>query len=178
MDGFEFIVPIIFGALSVYAVIAMCIVVYRRKQVRREFKELLVQDEQLIVGEDKAYDKLAEEGKLGIQNGAYTMHLILLICGIISIVGITTGLAILYGFALFILTPVTLIVDMFWIYSNKVNDAEQAAFVLRRNTTKLKAQIIIAWIVWISYTLLALVVTISSIYSTLSQQYNLNQVGL
>jgi len=153
-----------FGALFVYAIAAMTTVFLRRRKLRRQFKILTENQEPHNIAEpDWDYYNKAANGRVGVQHAAYVFHIMLLVGAVLAIGGIQFGLTLLWLFLLVGLTPIVLIVDAFWIYSKKLNKAEQAAFVLQVDSSRLRAQHIVAWIAWVVYTFVAGVIFYSNL---------------
>lgn len=60
-----------------------------------------------------------------------------------------------YGYALIALTPVTIIVNAFWIYPRPIVLAEEYVLAVGERTKMVRLQRTLAWIIWVGYLLLA-----------------------
>jgi len=73
---------------------------------------------------------------------------------------------------LVILTPITIIVNAFWIYPKRIRMAEARAFKNGTASRRLKNQWIGAWCVWLFYLVGAVVVT-GILTTSIAQSLNL-----
>ena len=157
---------IVFLLLTAYAVTAMTTNIRIRVEARKAG----------VVGILPPQSRLAERaaaGQTGSQLTSFALHLLLLFVGLsalmLSIISYNVpslpfGLGELATWALVlipVLTPITIIVNAFWIYSKPIAAAEQSAFVNKNAPLLLKVEHLVAWFTWIGYTIFSIMVTIS-----------------
>jgi hypothetical protein len=65
---------------------------------------------------------------------------------------VISGVIIITAFLLIVMTPLTAIINSFWIYPKKLRLAEAYAFENKTATKLLKVQRRSAWVIWIFYT--------------------------
>lgn len=138
----------------VYAIIAMpAIFIFRRKQ-RKAIKAGLRPVE-------SAFTEKVSRGGSGSQETSFVLHLLLVAIGIALIVSFNTfdpdesiadnNIAVLALTLLFLLTPITLIMNAIWVYTRNIVVAEQHAFETGTASVFLKVQHVLAWVIWVSY---------------------------
>jgi hypothetical protein len=164
------ILSYILYAVLLYGVIAMAVILVNRKRDRAVLDREDAETGQLNPYGPKEsrpevntalYQKKVEEGRAPVQTLSYVFTWIL---GILpAVIFATFYLGGFVGFLplalLIILTPITIIVNAFWIYPRRIRMAEARA---RKNGTasrRLKNQWIGAWCVWLFYLVGTLVAT-------------------
>jgi hypothetical protein len=164
------IISYILYATLLYGVIAMVVILVNRKRDRavldREDAETgklnpYGPQESRPAVNTALYQKKVEEGRAPVQTLSYVFTWIL---GILAVTILGTFLSgtgtVLFPLALLlILTPITIIVNAFWIYPRRIRMAEARAFKNGTASRRLKNQWIGAWCVWLFYLVGTLIAT-------------------
>jgi uncharacterized membrane protein YkgB len=114
--------------------------------------------------EDADYLNKAAAGKTATQMVSYVLHIIVSIIGILILLmfffvevldsnGDIFNLSIFLFFGLLFITPVIIIANWFWIYPKRIVHAEAYAIFHKTISSRFSHQRILAWCVWIPYTL-------------------------
>lgn len=172
MDWSE--IEIVFTLLAIYGATALIILATRRFRVKQQI--LLHQANPNKLG-TLDHQKRSARGVTGSQIASLVLHIILF-AGMLLVAplyilnfleqnqlipygpsghytALTSGFIILYGFIMLALTPLTIIINAFWIYPAENIHAEELALYTKQATKLLKFERILAWIVWIPHTFFA-----------------------
>lgn len=158
-----FFALILLGVVLLYGLVAMPVILIRRAKIRR----------QINTGEYPAGNQeLANTAANGVelsQTGSFLLHLVLLGIGIWwAIAALVTqniaanGSMILALIALLFLAPITIIVNAFWVYPKVMIMAEQSAFIHKTASPLLRVETILAWVIWIGYSIFGIVVFVNT----------------
>jgi hypothetical protein len=151
----------------IYAVVAIPFIFINRRKDKNYVALNPVHADDASIYADKA-----ARGKTGAQISSFVCTIILIIIaliGVLSMVPSLLGLSsfeafgsavILAAMALLVMTPVTIIVNAFWIYPKKIRLAEAYAFANNTATKLLKIERISAWVVWILYGIFGVGITV------------------
>ena len=171
-----------YGVL-LYGVIAMIIIIVNKKRDRAVLDLEDTQSGQINPYGPKEsrpevntalYQKNVEAGRAKVQTLSYVFTWILGILAIALLAAffLQGSVIILLLALLVILTPITIIVNAFWIYPKRIRMAEARAFKNGTASRRLKNQWIGAWCVWLFYLVGAVVVT-GILTTSIAQSLNL-----
>jgi len=154
---------ILLGAILLYGLVAMPVILTRRAKIRRQIKT------GVYPAGDKDLTNTVANGVELSQMGSFLLHLVLLGIGICwAIAALVTqniaanGSMVLALVALLFLTPITIIVNAFWVYPKVMMMAEQSAFIHKTASPLLRIETILAWVVWIGYSIFGSVVFVNT----------------
>ena len=104
------------------------------------------------------FDSNIARGKDPAQITSFVFHVILALIGLnlglaLVVPEFIGGIAFVGLFLLIPLTPLTVLVNAFWIYPQSIIMSEAKAFHYKTATKRLYAQHVLAWIVWVGYTI-------------------------
>lgn len=167
--------------LALYGLFAMNMIWQRRRRIRKTLEgavsssaevngikatnsELKERQYDSISDSEMEYKKDAARGATSAQMTSFVLSIILtantllfLICSIFS----SSVTAIFSALLLVAVTPVTILVNAAWIFSERITQAEEES--IRRGTaTLIKIERYLAWAVWVFFTGFAIVVVVLS----------------
>jgi len=154
---------ILLGVVLLYGLVAMPVILTRRAKIRRQINT------GVYPAGDTELTNTAANGVELSQMGSFLLHLVLLGIGICwAIAALVTqniaanGSMILALVALLFLTPITIIVNAFWVYPKVMMMAEQSAFIHKTASPLLRIETILAWVVWIGYSVFGCIVFVNT----------------
>lgn len=146
---------------GLYAVVAIFFIIRNRRAAAKLVRsEAYIEDFPNLHGSHKDFYQMVAAGKISSQMFSYVLSWILLglvFCSLLSLLlRFDGGIVFLSLLLLIVLTPLTIIANAFWIYPKRIVEAEQWALFNGAASKTMKCQRLIAWIVWIFYSSIAI----------------------
>lgn len=146
-------------SLTMYAFFAIFLIFNKRINADKVVQSKTFNESSLTIDNSaKAYYEKAAEGKMFVQQLSYIFSLILTWLAALGIIGLFIfPIGFLIWFIILILTPLTIVVNAFWVYPKQIVEAEQWALFTGTASKHMKNQRSLAWFVWIFYGIVAFI---------------------